>query len=1155
VGETADGEPIFEIRSVQLVLPDDAAHFRRLVSCAKCGRTLAGPVVANPGDLDVTVHSVICKDCVATAPMMISRADRPAIGPRSDFPTPSNVPATVAPETRLGTSGDSRLTALEGRIAELASLLEAQGADVSKALRAQVPLASFAAGAEELERRQQTLGGALARTMERLDRIAEAKALPAGDLDDRIEAAVRREAARIDAGQEAAVEALQAAMEEQTAQIRAEISRVASSHDEVKGTQQDLSRRTDDVIERLTEDVAPLVGRLASLEERLAQLQGALEAEAIRTDSEPDVVPVSAELVRIEQQLNDRVDHLAVRVTEAIDSNDRRADEMDLRVAHATEAPAARLDALGEEVVTLASRLEQIPRTLAESVVAPVAREASATSARLESLEMRLQELQHAVGAATAAPAPEFVTRAEVDEELRKADEEQLARLRAVELRMAEAAEAPSARLESLRAQVVELASGLENAQAALSVQAERAGASVTELTAGNEDLRRSQEALQVGLQGVLDRAREAEDRLAQTLELRVAEAVEPPTARVEALQIDVVGLQSRLEQVRTALAAQAERSGEVMARAGADSEDVRRAQEELRSDLQGVLDRLPGLQHAVVEQVEGKLVELEEQLNQRLDGADEAARQRTARVEAVRSDVVGLASSLDQVRSALEAQAEMVARTGVDEAGLRRSQEELRADLQGVVDRLHSLQDSVVARVDEKLLGLEEQMNQKFALAGDAENQRSARLEAVQAGVVGLESTVEQVRSALAAQGDRADDAIARLTVGETELRARLDGVLDSLQTLQRAVKAELATREEIDGKVVRVEEQLTQRLGRLADQVERRSARDDERLQALVQHLAEEGVEERIARVEDEQADARAGLASALRQLADSAVARDQTDEAIRTIGQRVDENGAVSARLDTDHDELRRRYDDVQRSIERLQTSLDDEVAPPRVVPADVDDVRDTLARINLELNDRLEALSERTRRAADVGGEGLQSLSRQLEEAAARLPEALDALRSELQADLAAAVADVRTSVPEPTTGDAGRIDALEKAAAERDAEVADLLDYHAALDSGLGELRTELAKVVAATTAQADTEGHERLLAQVEALEKTVAATARASAKASSLGPIRKDVAALSQQVAEQEEALAKVAKSIESLRRKIPAPAPATTKKAARPTK
>lgn len=67
VGQTRRGVPVFEACSVRLVLPDDAHHFARLISCARCGSDGPGATVLRRSDLAHPPHAVICDDCVGSA--------------------------------------------------------------------------------------------------------------------------------------------------------------------------------------------------------------------------------------------------------------------------------------------------------------------------------------------------------------------------------------------------------------------------------------------------------------------------------------------------------------------------------------------------------------------------------------------------------------------------------------------------------------------------------------------------------------------------------------------------------------------------------------------------------------------------------------------------------------------------------------------------------------------------------------------------------------------------------------------------------------------------------------------------------------------------------------------------------------------------------
>jgi hypothetical protein len=67
IGRTHAGAPIFEIRSVRLVLHDEALYFTRLVRCSRCGEEVNGTSVLTPADLDHGASAVMCNDCAGTA--------------------------------------------------------------------------------------------------------------------------------------------------------------------------------------------------------------------------------------------------------------------------------------------------------------------------------------------------------------------------------------------------------------------------------------------------------------------------------------------------------------------------------------------------------------------------------------------------------------------------------------------------------------------------------------------------------------------------------------------------------------------------------------------------------------------------------------------------------------------------------------------------------------------------------------------------------------------------------------------------------------------------------------------------------------------------------------------------------------------------------
>ncbi len=121
IGRTADGETVFKVRSVRLVLRGDSPHFNRLAECSKCGRDVPGAPVLGPADLDQPSHPVICKSCVRSAPMP---SWKPAPAPADAVSHPVEV---VAAEP----GDDSRLKAVEAQLREVVTQLVAM-ADVQR---------------------------------------------------------------------------------------------------------------------------------------------------------------------------------------------------------------------------------------------------------------------------------------------------------------------------------------------------------------------------------------------------------------------------------------------------------------------------------------------------------------------------------------------------------------------------------------------------------------------------------------------------------------------------------------------------------------------------------------------------------------------------------------------------------------------------------------------------------------------------------------------------------------------------------------------------------------------------------------------------------------------------------------------------------------
>ena len=325
---------------------------------------------------------------------------------------------------------------------------------------------------------------------------------------------------------------------------------------------------------------------------------------------------------------------------------------------------------------------------------------------------------------------------------------------------------------------------------------------------------------------------------------------------------------------------------------------------------------------------------------------------------------------------------------------------------------------------------------------------------------------------------------------------------------------------------------------------------------------------------------------------------------EETIQRLNERVDAvQFAIQARVDElaaatataaqgkkETDKLRRRLDQVGERLEQLQATADAEWARARSETA-------TLGQSMTELGERVLRLAEQAGVTAGVEDERLAAVEAKVDEAAARLAEALDAQRQELQDGVRKGLADVMAAIPPPPAPAQdveGRLRAMETQVRQGRAEVSELNELHAALDAGLGALRGEIGDLRTALARQADSkadledrletflrmslvpEGEkgrkarkaaestlgtlsaavQDLLREQRQLKDSVAtltrasdsataAAARASNQASSLGPLRTDIKLLHQEIVEHQEALDALRRTVERLRQPPAAPPPA----------
>jgi uncharacterized coiled-coil DUF342 family protein len=306
VDHRSNGDPIFEVRSVRLVLRGNADHFNRLAECSKCGREVPGAPVLAPPDLDRPTNSVICKDCVRAA--AVSAPWQPA-GPRLESPALDPAPATpVTPEPAAVAApavDDLRLAAVEAqlesalsRLTELASVQAAESFDRRRGDEATEERVREALAQGLVDVRAET--GASAAALQRLAAL---------------EAHVQQSfasVAELVAGQRNELAAMRAAMVE----VRTQIRQLAESSRAVDGMHQELGRRLVDAEARLA--AQPTVDQLSEVvDQRIAAAQVGLVRSVDAQQAELQVAQAIDEMRQARDHLQQRLDSLVQQALEA----------------------------------------------------------------------------------------------------------------------------------------------------------------------------------------------------------------------------------------------------------------------------------------------------------------------------------------------------------------------------------------------------------------------------------------------------------------------------------------------------------------------------------------------------------------------------------------------------------------------------------------------------------------------------------------------------------------------------------------------------------------------------------------------------------------------------------------------------------------------
>ena len=396
VGTTPDGQTVFEVRSVRLVLRDDAHHFSRLVQCSRCGREVSGAPVLTQGDLDRPPSPVICKECVRVVLPMVesSRPPRTSAGAAPPVPpVPPEEAIEVAELVARAGAAESMEPGGEGGEA---------GAD-----------AAGAAAVDDVQRpdRLAMLEWQLRAVADRLAEVAGMveRSQADGQSASRMEAAASEMATRLDVVESRlrqGVKELVKKMEAQKAdvagvvtslgELRAEMARLGASHGELARAQVELDRRVGQMppVEAPPEGGAGLDPRVEGVQAEVAATHA--EIERLHEDQRAAVQVLREQVVAVQAALAGEADARAIELGEALEqrlTQDRadagtREDEL--------KAGMARLEAM---VSTLRDDLESSIQTAVQFEVTPIVREHGELANAHGRLEGRLAALFEAVEA------------------------------------------------------------------------------------------------------------------------------------------------------------------------------------------------------------------------------------------------------------------------------------------------------------------------------------------------------------------------------------------------------------------------------------------------------------------------------------------------------------------------------------------------------------------------------------------------------------------------------------------------------------------------------------------------------------------------------------------------------------------------------------
>jgi hypothetical protein len=350
-GTTADGEQVYEIRFVRLVLRGLSPHFNRLAPCARCGKEMAGAPVLSVADLERPLRPMICTDCVrdtGVSTVWDASPARPPADVAEELALPADpdpVPPAVAPRD------DARLETFERHLRSVTTRVN----ELGQTLRAE------RAASDERRRAEEDVRASLARLREQV-------AATAG-VGDRVDA------------QRAEVAAVVSAVSE----IRSELHRLSDANRElVRGLQaleQRLAEAPPPAPAVEPEELAAVVASQDELRGRIAELEARPSPPGVDTSDVERLV--TTRLAESEGRLSDQIAGQRSDLERAVEASVTvygaglaRAQE-DLAGGQADVVQ--RLDGLAVQLAQVASRLDAMASWAASS------------NERLDSLERRTE--------------------------------------------------------------------------------------------------------------------------------------------------------------------------------------------------------------------------------------------------------------------------------------------------------------------------------------------------------------------------------------------------------------------------------------------------------------------------------------------------------------------------------------------------------------------------------------------------------------------------------------------------------------------------------------------------------------------------------------------------------------------------------------------